>query len=166
MAGQTLSLRRGILAVCCGGFMGTLVRYSLSLSIQGWLGKSWPYDILAINLSGALLLALISTLADKALLIGPTRRLLINTGFMGAYTTFSSLALGDLLLLSKGQLLPALLYLVVSLLGGLGAVLLGDWLGLRLIALLRRSHTAPAITSALAKAEEISLVDEAESRHR
>jgi CrcB protein len=133
MAAQTLSTRRCILAVLCGGFLGTLARYCLSLTIQSWLGKSWPYDILAINLSGALLLALVSTLADATFLIGPTRRLFINTGFMGAYTTFSSLALGDVLLLNKGQLLPALLYLVLSLSGGLCAVLLGDWLGQRVL---------------------------------
>lgn len=139
MATQTLSLRRCILAVLCGGFLGTLVRYFVSIAVQGWLGKNWPYDILAINLTGALLLALVSTLADATFLVGPTRRLFINTGFMGAYTTFSSLALGDILLFSKGQILPALLYLVLSLLGGLGAVLLGDWLGQRLIRSLRRS---------------------------
>ena len=129
MAAQTLSTRRCILAVLCGGFLGTLARYFLSMTLQGWLGKSWPYDILAINFSGALLLALVSTLADATFLIGPTRRLFINTGFMGAYTTFSSLALGDVLLLDKGQILPAFLYLALSLLGGLCAVLLGDWLG-------------------------------------
>jgi CrcB protein len=157
-------MRRGILAVLCGGFLGTLVRYLLSLAVQNWAGKGWPYDILIINLSGALLLSLVSTLADATFLIGPTRRLLINTGFMGAYTTFSSLALGDLLLLKAGQLLPALLYLVLSLLGGLGAVLLGDWLGQLLI---RRSSARPAVSRALSVPEELaqtSIVDEVDLR--
>lgn len=165
MAGQTLSWKRALLAVFCGGFVGTLARYGLSLSVQSWLGKSWPYDILAINLTGALLLAMISTLADKAFLIGPTRRLLLNTGFMGAYTTFSSLALGDLLLITRGQILPALLYLVLSLLGGLGAVLLGDWLGLRLVALWCRPLPASTIAATLAETEELQpaeLADEPE----
>ena len=145
MASQTLSMRRSILAVLCGGFLGTLARYFLSITIQGWLGKSWPYDILLINLSGALFLALVSTLADATFLIGPTKRLFINTGFMGAYTTFSSLALGDVLLLNKDQLLPALLYLVVSLLGGLCAVLLGDWLGQRVLGRFAPGKTALAL---------------------
>ena len=155
---RTLSTRRCILAVLCGGFLGTLARYSLSMTIQNWLGKGWPYDILIINLTGALLLALVSTLADATFLIGPTRRLFINTGFMGAYTTFSSLALGDVLLLNKGQLLPALLYLVLSLLGGLGAVLLGDWLGQLLVIRLRR---VPGTTRpALAQPSHIDVQDE------
>lgn len=138
-----LSTRRQILAVLGGGFLGTLARYILSIGIQGWLGKDWPYDILFINLSGALLLALFTTLADTALLIGPTRRLLFNTGFMGAYTTFSSLALGDVLLFSKGQVVPALLYLALSLFGGLGAVLLGNRLGWLVIAGFRRITPLP-----------------------
>src|SRR5579884_2757318 len=128
MAGS-LSARRRIGAVLVGGFFGTLTRYGLSTLIQGWLGKGWPYDILFINLTGALLLAAITALADATFLIGPTRRLFLNVGFLGAYTTFSSLALGDALLFNGGQWLPALLYLVLSLGGGIGAVILGDWLG-------------------------------------
>ncbi len=133
MATGMLSVRRRWLAVFCGGFVGTLLRSALSMVIQGWWGKSWPYDILLINISGALLLALITTLADATFLIGPTRRLLLNAGCMGAYTTFSSLALGDVLLWSKGQWIPAALYLVLSLVGGVFAVLLGDWLGQKII---------------------------------
>jgi CrcB protein len=155
MAAHTLSLRRCLLAVFCGGFLGTLVRYFLSLSIQNWLGKGWPYDILIINLTGALLLALVNTLADATFLVGPTRRLLINTGFMGAYTTFSSLALGDILLFSKGQLIPALLYLALSIAGGLCAVLLGNWLGQRLIALFRPTVKSLATSSALLEQEQL-----------
>jgi len=137
---EKLSLRRRLLAVLCGGFLGTLARYFLSMLVQSWLGKGWPYDILLINLTGALLLALVSTLADETFLVGPTRRLLLNTGFMGAYTTFSSLALGDVLLFGKGELVPALLYLVLSLLGGLVMVVLGDWFGQMLVQSFRRSR--------------------------
>lgn len=148
---QTLSARRPMLAVFCGGLLGTLVRYFLSTAISGWLGTGWPYDILLINLTGALLLALITTLADATSLIGPTRRLLINTGFMGAYTTFSSLALGDVLLFSKGQFVPALLYLMLSLLGGICAVLSGNWLGQQLTAICRRGAGIPALAPQPAK---------------
>lgn len=130
---QQFSFPRRLLAVLCGGFCGTIARYVLSLLMQGWLGKEWPYDILFINITGALLLAFITTLADEAFLIGPTRRLFINVGFLGAYTTFSSLALGDVLLFAHRQSFLALLYLFSSLLGGMLAIWLGDWLGRRCI---------------------------------
>lgn len=125
----TLSTRRRILAVLTGGFLGTITRYLLSIAIQSWLGKNWPYDILIINVTGALALALVTTLADDTVLIGPTRRLFINVGFLGAYTTFSTLTLGGVLLASKNQWLLAALYLFASIIGGVLAVWIGDWLG-------------------------------------
>ncbi len=126
---QALSARRRILAVIGGGFCGTILRILLSGLLQGWLGKGWPYDILSINITGAFFLALVTTLADATLLVGPTRRLFINVGLLGAYTTFSTLALGDVLLMTNGYWFSALLYLILSELGGVVAVLLGDLLG-------------------------------------
>jgi CrcB protein len=123
---NTLSSRRRLLAVLGGGFCGTITRYLESGFIQAHLGKSWPYDILCINITGAFLLAFATTLADTTLLLGPTRRLFLNVGFLGAYTTFSSLALGDVLLAAGGNVLAALVYLALSLTGGVVAVLLGD----------------------------------------
>jgi CrcB protein len=124
-----MSQRRQLSTVLCGGFCGTITRYWLSQLIQAHLGKGWPYDIFLINITGALLLAFITTLADAAFLIGPTPRLFINVGFLGAYTTFSSLALGDVQLATAGHWLSALSYLFMSLAVGLLAVLCGDALG-------------------------------------
>jgi CrcB protein len=148
---QTLSARRRVLAVLCGGFVGTITRYLLSLAIQSWLGKEWPYDILTINLTGALVFAFIATLADTTILIGPTRRLFITTGFLGAYTTFSSLALGEILLFSKGAWTLALLYLTLSLCGGIVAILAGDWFAQAIVQRLRR---ATRRTTALLEQQE------------
>lgn len=142
---SALSTRRRFLVVLLGGFFGTIARYLLSLFIQGYLGKNWPYDILTINVTGAFLLAFVTTFADAALLIGPTRRLLINVGFLGAYTTFSTFALGDVLLLANGSVLPAFLYLALSLAGGMLAVLLGDVLGQWLIRRLQPHASQVAI---------------------
>ncbi len=133
-----LSTSRRILAVLGGGFFGTITRYLLSMAIQSWLGKNWPFDILIINLTGALALALITTLADDTTLIGPTRRLFINVGFLGAYTTFSTLTLGDVVLASKQQWLLAILYLLASIIGGLLAIWLGDLIGQRALRTKRR----------------------------
>jgi len=138
---RTLSLRRRVMAVFFGGFFGTLMRYLLSTLIQSWLGKNFPFDILFINITGALILALVTVLADATFLVGPTRRLFINIGFLGAYTTFSSMALGDVLLFAHGSWLLALLYVALSLIGGVLAVLLGDWLGHRIIRTARREKT-------------------------
>src|SRR5690348_8507704 len=123
---NALSSRRRLFAVLCGGFCGTIMRYLLSGLIQGYLGKGWPYDILFINLTGAFILSFVTTLAETTLLVGPTRRLFIKVGFLGAYTTFSSLDLGDVLLAANGNTVAALVHLVLSITAGVLAVLLGD----------------------------------------
>jgi CrcB protein len=161
---RTLSARRRVLAVLCGGFVGTITRYLLGLAIQGWAGKAWPYDILTVNLTGALVFAVVAVLADALFLVGPARRLLITTGFLGAYTTFSSLALGDVLLFSKGELLPALGYLLASAGGGLLAVLSGTWLGQLLVRRFRhesgKAHLLeeePALAVQLDRRDDLAL---------
>ncbi len=132
-----LSWPRRLLAVAGGGFLGTLARYVLSISIQGYLGKGWPYESLIniglINITGACMLAIFTTCADAAFLIGPTRRLFINVGFVGAYTTFSTFALGDILLMGQGRWLAAFLYLAASIVLGLVAILLGQRIGIGLV---------------------------------
>jgi CrcB protein len=127
--GKIPSLLRSLLVVFCGGFCGTLVRALLSLLLQSWLGNAWPYDVFLINIGGAFLLAFCIVLVESSLFPGPTHHLFINVGFLGAYTTFSSLALGDILLFSQGNWFPALLYLFGSLVGGLLAVFLGQKAG-------------------------------------
>ncbi len=135
---RSLSRRRRVLAVLCGGFLGTLLRYALSTLVQGWLGKGWPYDLLLINVTGSFLLAFVTTLAEETFLVGPTRRLFFNVGFLGAYTTFSSFALAEVLLLQSARWLPALFYLLLSLPGAVLAVMLGDWLAQRWVTRARR----------------------------
>ncbi len=80
MRSSALSTRRRFMIVLCGGFLGAMARYLLSGAIQAELGKGWPYDILFINLTGALLLAFVTPLADATLFIGPTRRLFLTLG--------------------------------------------------------------------------------------
>lgn len=131
-----------VLAVLCGGFLGTLARYAISLWIQGFMGKSWPYDILLINITGAFAIAALTTLAEAALFIGPTRRLFFNVGFLGAYTTFSTLALGSVSLVENNKPFLSLLYLVCSLVGGIFAILLGQITGAWIVNRVRYQHVS------------------------
>jgi CrcB protein len=181
MRTHTLSTRRRWLAVLGGGLLGAITRYLLSAAIQAGLGKGWPYDIFAINLTGAFVLALVTVLADRTTLIGPTRRLFLNVGFLGAYTTFSSLALGDVLLLGQAHWLAATAYLALSIPGGIIMALLGDAAGRWLV---KQSHHGAAhkqewqqsgalpllqqrdtaVDDAGAAPEELLLVDDANGR--
>jgi len=117
-----------VLMVVIGGVFGTLARYGLSTVLPSPGG--WPLPTLIINLTGALLLGvLLEALARRGPDAGRLRmiRLLAGTGFMGAFTTYSTFALETNTLLGAGRTTDALAYLAVTLLVGAAATLAGMW---------------------------------------
>ena len=120
-----------------GGFCGALTRYLLGaplLALAAALplaNSAFPYDTLAINLSGALALGALFGLVEHGAPVAPDVRLAIGTGFLGAYTTFSSFMVGTVSLVSRGHPFAALLYVAGSMVGGVvlahAGVLLAGW---------------------------------------
>lgn len=113
-----------VVIVAVGGSLGALSRYFL----QGWiLDRTGPSVIalFVINVSGAFALGLILTLAEERNLIGPEVRLLLTTGFLSAYTTFSSWMFESVQLIQVGNIARAAVNLVGSIAAGLIAVYLG-----------------------------------------
>lgn len=114
-----------------GGFCGAFTRYALSSPLlrlaAGLPGghAAFPYDILFVNLSGALLLGLLFGLFEHGAPVSPDVRLTLGTGFLGAYTTFSSYMIGTDQLLAHGKLLAGILYLVGSVAGGITLAFVG-----------------------------------------
>lgn len=116
--------------VAAGGVLGALARYGLGLVIPA--PGAWPLPTLVINLSGAVALgALLEALSRRGPDAGSRRvlRLALGTGFLGAYTTYSTLALDAVHLLIAGAAPAAAGYLAASLLGGAAATTVGIWLG-------------------------------------
>ncbi len=112
------------LAVALGAVFGATARYALSGWVAQRLGASYPLGTLAVNVSGSFLLGLFLPLSTQRLLLDPRLRLSVAVGFLGSYTTFSSLAVESLHLLLSGQWALGLANLMGStLLGGLAAAL-------------------------------------------
>lgn len=80
-----------ILMLAVAGTCGTLARYWLSGAVYGIMGREFPWGTAAVNLLGCLLFGLIWVMADERQVLGAEARLVILVGFMGAFTTFSSL---------------------------------------------------------------------------
>jgi fluoride exporter len=90
------------LGICLGAIAGALSRYYLQL----WFGEIWgtafPWGILVINLSGCWLMGLLYGLTNQRLIdISPVFYTTLTTGFLGAYTTFSTYGLDTIKLLEK-----------------------------------------------------------------
>ncbi|MBT2531365.1 CrcB family protein [Arthrobacter sp. ISL-48] len=115
-----------VLVVITGGVFGALARYGLSTVLPSPGG--WPLPTLIINLTGALLLGvLLEALVRRGPDAGRLRmiRLLAGTGFMGAFTTYSTLALETNTLLGTGRITDALIYVAATLIGGAVATVAG-----------------------------------------
>lgn len=111
--------------VVLGGAAGAATRYGLTLAIDS---SGWPWATWTVNLSGAFLLALLTGwVAARGPDAGRRRavRLLLGTGFLGAYTTYSALAVDTERLLADGRWAAALAYALSTALLGLVATFVG-----------------------------------------
>lgn len=129
-AARPLHLRgRYLLVVGVGGAIGTAAREGLSLAIPP-IG-SLPLAILLINLAGAFALGVVlEFLVRHGPDQGPRRlaRLLIGTGFMGGFTTYSTLATGTATLLTGGHVAVGIGYALGTIVAGAGATFAGTTL--------------------------------------
>lgn len=119
-----------LLLVGVGGFVGANARFILSNSVARRFGTAFPYGTLLINVSGSFILGLFLALAARSILADEAYRWLVAVGFCGGYTTFSTYTYETLTLLRESRYVRGLLYnLVGSYMLGMGAALLGVWLG-------------------------------------
>ena len=107
------------------GASGTLARYWLSGFVQRLCGANFPWGTLVVNVVGCLLFGFVWTLADELQLISSQTRLIILTGFMGAFTTFSTFAFDTAAMLSHADWLRAGGNIALQNVAGITAVFLG-----------------------------------------
>jgi len=76
--------------ICLGGAVGTGARYLTAIWAAAAFGPSFPIGTLIVNVVGSFLLALIMQLSAATDLISPDLRLMLTTGVMGGFTTYST----------------------------------------------------------------------------
>lgn len=119
-----------ILLVGAGGFLGSVLRYLLSGWVHDWTGREdFPIGTLAVNLIGCLVIGLLAELADAHGAFAPETRAFVFIGILGGFTTYSSFGNETINLWRDGQSLLAAVNVSAHLVFGLGAVVLGRWLG-------------------------------------
>lgn len=121
-----------LLLVFLGGGTGSLARYLAGLALGRW-SQHFPSGTFAINVLGSLLLGLLFGFAyAHEFRHEQELTLLVGTGFLGGFTTFSTFELESFSLLSNGHVGTAAGYLLGSVAAGLAAATLGAWLGHRI----------------------------------
>lgn len=112
-----------VLAVGVGGFLGAVLRFIIGNGIH--TAEGFPLGTLVINLLGCFFLAWFFTVTTRRWNMNPIVRIGVGTGFTGAFTTFSTFSVETLQLINHQQFLFAFLYVLFSVLGGIGLALIG-----------------------------------------
>jgi CrcB protein len=118
-----------LILIALAGACGTLCRYWVSGAAYDLLGRDFPWGTWAVNILGCFLFGLVAILAEERGLVSAQTRLLILTGFMGAFTTFSTFIFESGGLLNDGQWLKLALNVGGQNLVGFAALYLGIGLG-------------------------------------
>lgn len=121
-----------ILFIACGGALGAVLRYGASLSVYGLLGRGFPYGTLFVNVTGSLLMGVLSILMLERFNVGPEWRAAILVGLLGSFTTFSTFSMETLNLLEQGDMMRAMANIAFSVIVCLAAVWLGVNIGRQL----------------------------------
>jgi len=115
--------------IVAGAVAGAPLRYFLASRAQAWLGGTFPWGTLLVNLSGCFAIGLLLGLTEGRGALSREARLLLVTGFLGSYTTFSAFGWETYELARGEEMVRAALNVAASVAGGV----LACWAGAALV---------------------------------
>jgi fluoride exporter len=113
--------------IAVGSALGGMARYACQSAFTNWLGPSFPWGTLVVNVAGSFVIGFFAALTgpDGRVLVGNNTRLFFMVGLCGGYTTFSSFSLQTLSLVQDGEVVRAGLNIG----GSVVLCLMSVWLG-------------------------------------
>ena len=113
------------LIIGAGGFIGAILRYSVSGWMHKIFGSQFPYGTLAVNVIGSFLLGLFLYLGENRFVLHPQMRGFIAIGLLGAFTTFSTFSFETLMLLQENMYREVIFNVLLNVTLAITAVWLG-----------------------------------------
>jgi len=117
-----------IAAIAIGGAVGAVARHLVGAQVLRLLGSGFPWGTLTVNVVGSFAMGALMELMAVRWNVGPELRAFMTVGVLGAFTTFSTFSLDVAVLGERGALLPAALYVLVSVGLSIAALFFGLWL--------------------------------------
>ncbi|MGN7437787.1 MAG: fluoride efflux transporter CrcB [Alcanivorax sp.] len=103
-----------IVAVAIGGALGATARYGVGVGAVHVFGHGYPWGTLIVNIVGSFLMGAMITKFSQMDGVSHVMRVMLTTGFLGAFTTFSTFSLDFMAMWQKGDALQAFIYMSVS----------------------------------------------------
>jgi CrcB protein len=116
------------LIVFIGGGFGSLLRHGVNVLGARWLGTSFPYHTLTVNVTGSFVMGLVAGYFAFRGDAPQHWRLFLTTGILGGYTTFSAFSLDTALLYERGEVGLAAVYVLSSVVVSIAGLFLGLYL--------------------------------------
>ena len=117
-----------VIYVGFGGFIGSILRYSLYIFTSNILGYTSPVATIFVNIIGCFSIGFAYQLFNTHLIISENLRLFIMIGLLGGFTTFSAFSIDAFLVYQNSGRVLAIAYVVLSIILSLLATLTGVWL--------------------------------------
>lgn len=114
-----------ILAVAAGGALGAVARFLVSFGAGYLFGYGFPFGTLIVNVLGSFALGVFIEASTLAWSPSAEVRAFVMVGVLGAFTTFSTFSLDAVTLWTRGDLVPAIMYLAGSVLFGIMGFITG-----------------------------------------
>jgi fluoride exporter len=111
-----------LLLVMLGGAVGAGGRHLLGKATLVWLGPGYPWGTFAANILGGLAMGVLAGTLARVGTGGESWRLLLGTGLLGGFTTFSAFSLDAMVMIERGDWAGATGYALASVIGAIAAL--------------------------------------------
>ena len=119
----------GYAVVFLGGGVGAAARHGVNRAAAALAGPNYPWGTLAVNVVGCLVMGMLTSwFAFRGETAPQPLRLLLTTGVLGGFTTFSAFALDTVLMAERHDVGAALVYVAASVMLSIAAVVSGMWI--------------------------------------
>ena len=119
-----------LLVIAFGGALGSLSRHYISNSIlKNFIYFDIPIAIITVNIAGSFIFGLFMGLIENNIIIADNAKIFIMTGFLAAFTTFSTFAWESVILFQNEMYMKLVIYCLVSIILSVAFCIFGYYLG-------------------------------------